>query len=112
MGRDKEGQRVAVVGDRLQSRISTGSLAVHTPFTQVRQTRCWEQFLCPRRAQEHAAGDNKRCQSRRAGSPLESAAQDNLSSRQRGVKGLNTAQPPQPAVALVICSMAAGLHGA
>lgn len=31
---------------------------------------------------------------------------------QIGEKGLNTACPPQPAVPLVICSMAAGLHGA
>lgn len=46
-GKGKEGQREALGGDRLQSQISTGFLAVHTPFTEVRKTRCWEQFLHP-----------------------------------------------------------------
>lgn len=47
MGKGKEGQREAVLSDRLQSRISTGSLAVHTPFTEVRKTHYLEQFLHP-----------------------------------------------------------------
>lgn len=47
-GKGKEGQREALGGDRLQSQISMGFLAVHTPFTEVRKIPYWEQFLHPR----------------------------------------------------------------
>lgn len=46
-GKGKEGQREALGGDRLQSEISMGVLAVHTPFTEVRKIPYWKQFLRP-----------------------------------------------------------------
>lgn len=46
-GKGKEGHREALGGDRLQSEISMGFLAVHTPFTEVRKIPNWKQFLRP-----------------------------------------------------------------